>query len=534
MKRIKKVLALVTTLAMLLTMVAATGLTAFAADPTGSITVTSPVTDPNADNTTYEAYKIFDMTTNGELKDGKYTAVAYTINSAWTDFFATGAPGAGYIVDSDTDPASLNPIVVGGATKYINITESNVEAFAKAAFKYAQEKPVNATTSIQVAKGAKTVKFENLALGYYMVYPKGASVQDNGYTSIVSITNTAPDGEIAQKAKWPGLQKEADDVSVEVGQKVTYTLKSNVPDTTGYSKYEMSFADKTTDGLTFDGDKTIVVKIGSATLVKDTDYTVSTATADFSVTINMLKNTGTEAAPVWEAKYKYDDPITVTYTATVNEDAIAVIDENHATLTYHNDPKDDTKKDTTPPVIVKTFSSKIIVNKVDGSNTETKLEGAKFVLKVKTVGADSHQSDLEAGKFYYYDEDAKDVQWIEVPTADQTPEKLAKNENITVAVTNAQGVTEDFKGLENGTYELIEVEAPAGYNLPTETTEVVINGKDSDPKTLTYSFTIKNNSGTQLPGTGGIGTTIFYILGSLLVVGCGIVLVSRKRMQNNK
>jgi len=496
-------------------------------DPTGSIEITNPKTDPNADNTYYDAYKILDMTTTGATSDaGDYTAVAYTINSNWSAFFAAGAPGAGYIVDTNT--GDLNEINVNGAKKYINITESNVAAFAKAAFKYAQENNISPTTTQTVAKGATSVKFENLALGYYMVYPRGASVQSGDYTSIVSISNTAPNGKVAQKAEWPGIGKTADDVSVEVGQKVTYTLSSKVPDTTGYNKkYEMTFADTTSAGLTFDGVDSIVVKIGSRTLVKDTDYTVSTDTADFAVTIDML--TGNEGSKT--AKYTYNDAITVTYTATVNDQAVTKIDKNTATLTYNNNPKDDTSKDTTPPVVVKTFSSKIVIKKVDGADKKTPLEGAKFVLRAKTIGqatGDSHETDLAAGKYYFYDATAKDVKWV--TPASEKAEDLAKDTTVTVAVTDAQGVADVFKGLENGTYELIEVEAPAGYNLLTTPAEVTVAGSDADETTLTITTPVENNSGTQLPSTGGIGTTIFYIIGAILVIGAGVVLVTRRRM----
>lgn len=522
MKKMKKIFALLIAMVMVLGM----STMVYAADPTGSIEIQNPKTDPNAENTYYDAYKILDMTTTGATNDaGDYTAVAYTINAAWTGFFATGAPGAGYIVDTNT--GSLNEINVNGVKKFINIIDSNVAEFAKAAFKYAQDNNIAPTTTKTVAKGATSVKFEDLALGYYMVYPRGASVQSGDYTSIVSISNTAPNGKVAQKAEWPELKKEADDISVEVGQKVTYTLSSKVPDTTGYTKkYEMTFADTTTAGLTFDGVDSIVVKIGTTTLKAGTDYTVSTDTADFSVTIDML--TGTEGSKT--AKYTYNDPITVTYTATVNDQAVTKIDENHATLTYNNNPKDDTSKETTPPVVVKTFSAKVVIKKVDGSDKTTPLSGAKFVLRAKTIGAaagDTHETDLAAGKYYYYDATAKDVKWVTVTS--EKAEDLAKDTTITVVTTDAQG-NANFDGLENGTYELIEVEAPAGYNLLTTPTKVTVNGSDADVTTLTITSQVENNSGTQLPSTGGVGTTIFYIIGAILVVGAGVVLVTRRRM----
>lgn len=538
MKKFKKMMALVIAMVMVLGL---TTISAMAADPTGSITITSPKTDPNADNTYYDAYKILDMTTNGVTNaDGDYTAVAYTINSAWTNFFATGAPGAAYLVDSDTDPASLNQITVNDATKYINITDSNVADFAKAAFEYAQKNNIAATTTKEVAKGATEVKFEGLALGYYMVYPRGASVQSGNYTSIVSLTNTEPNGEIAQKAEWPGLTKVADDISTEVGQKVTYTLGSKVPDTTGYTKYEFTFKDKTTAGLTYDGNDSVTVKIGGTTLAAGTDYTFAASPSDgndFELTINLLKNNGTTDAPEWVAKYTYDAAIEITYTATVNEAAVTKIDENHATLTYHNNPKDQNSKDTTPPVEVPTYSSKLIINKVDGASTTTPLQGAKFVLKAKTIGSvtgDSHETDIAAGKYYFYDNTAKDVKWVEV-SGNPTLAELAAMTTITVVTTDAQGKA-NFDGLEDGTYELVEVEAPKGYNLLTSPVDVVIDGADAtetDLSPLTVTTPVENNSGSELPSTGGIGTTLFYLIGTILIIGAGVLLVTRRRMNAN-
>ena len=528
MKHLRKVMTLV--VAALMALVVATP--AFAADPAGSIEITSPKTDPNAATTTYEAYKIFDMKTTGDLDDdGNYTAVSYTINSAWAEFFAAGAPGAAYLVDNDS--GNLNSITVNDAKKYINITDSNVQAFAKAAFEYAQTNSVAATKSISVEKGATQVKFDDLGLGYYMVYPKGASVRSGDYTSIVSLTNTAPNGKIVQKAEFPTMTKTADDVSTEVGQKVTYKLESKVPDTTGYAKYEFTFKDKTSAGLTYDGNNTVTVKIGSQTLTADTDYTFAANPSDgndFELTINLLKNDGTANAPEWVAKYTYNDKIEVTYTATVNEQAVSKIDNNHATLDYNNDPKDGTKKDTTPPVEVKTYSSKLVINKVDGSNKTTKLKGAKFVLKVKEVGTatgDSHESDIVAGKYYYYDSTAKDVKWVEV-SGNPTLAQLAANTSITVVTTNAQGEAE-FDGLEDGKYELIEVEAPEGYNLLTEPKDITIAGSNSDETKLTVTSDVENNSGTQLPSTGGMGTTILYVVGGVMVAGAAVYLLTKKR-----
>lgn len=525
MKRMKKIFALLIAVAMVMSM----SISAFAADeaPKGSIKVTGAKTDPQADTTTYEAYRIFDMTTDGNKDDdGKYTAVAYTINADWTGFFAAGGPGAEYIVDEN--PGDLNQIAVDGTTKYINITETNVAAFAKAAYEYAMTTPVDATASQEVAKGTEEVTFSDLDLGYYMVYPVGASINIDDYTSIVSITSTNPDAEIAQKAKYPTLDKEADDISVEVGQTVTYTLTSSVPDTTGYTKYEMMFADTTSTGLTFDGTNSITVKIGETTLGA-ADYTVSTTNPDFELTIDMLKTEGEKKV----AKYTYGDAITITYTATVNSDAVTKIDNNTATLTYNNNPKDEESTGTTPPVEVETYSAKIQILKVDNKNKDTKLAGAQFVLRCKTPNTTDNATAV-AGNYYKFTaaegETKAKTEWIEVDP-DEVTDLIAAGEadKITVVTTNDNGEA-SFDGLEDGTYELIEIVAPDGYNLLTDPVEVVIAGDPEDVSTLTVTSEIGNNSGTELPSTGGIGTTIFYVVGAILVIGAGVVLVTRRRM----
>ena len=110
--------------------------------------------------------------------------------------------------------------------------------------------------------------------------------------------------------------------------------------------------------------------------------------------------------------------------------------------------------------------------------------------------------------------------------------QLAAMTTITVVTTDAQGKA-NFDGLEDGTYELVEVEAPKGYNLLTSPVEVVIDGADAtetDLSPLTVTTPVENNSGTQLPSTGGIGTTIFYVVGTILVIGAGVVLITRRRM----
>ena len=261
------------------------------------------------------------------------------------------------------------------------------------------------------------------------------------------------------------------------------------------------------------------MKIGSQTLTKGTDYTVDTSEADFALTIDLLKEENQKKT----AKYTYGDEIVITYTATVNELAAGNVENNHATLTYNNDPKDSSKKTTTPPVEKEVYSAKIVINKVDGDDKKTKLAGAKFVLRCKKPAQAADEDEIitaEAGKYYATVSDADKVSWVD------------SQDDAAVVTTDDKGEA-SFLGLENGTYELIEIEAPKGYNMKTEPTAVVVNGTDAtveDESSLTVTMDVENLTGALLPATGGTGTALFHIIGAILVFGAGIILVAKKRM----
>ena len=153
-----------------------------------------------------------------------------------------------------------------------------------------------------------------------------------------------------------------------------------------------------------------------------------------------------------------------------------------------------------------------------GSNTE-KLAGAEFLLykEVKTDGSDT------TTKYYYkWNETDKKVEW----TTDKA--------QATVKITNDEGAA-SFDGLKDGTYYLEEVEAPAGYNLLKGPVPVTVNGANAttaDLSSLTVTGNVENSSGAELPETGGMGTTIFYVLGSVLILAAVVLLVTRKRMSS--
>ena len=229
-------------LLMALTLVFITGLSSnitYASEiNAGTITINGTVNQKE-----YRGYKIFDLTYSGDSEDSKN--VSYTISEDWKDFF-TGEIGSKYIVDNNEN--SLNPIVVENGKKYISITEKNVKEFAKDAFSYAAKKQA---TFSQEAKG-ETLTIHNKELGYYLIYPVGATDIKENQESIVSLTSTTPNAEINIKSVYPTIEKKADKTTADLGDPITFTITGKVPDTTGYDEYSYVITDSLSTGLTLD------------------------------------------------------------------------------------------------------------------------------------------------------------------------------------------------------------------------------------------------------------------------------------------
>lgn len=455
-----------------LTMVFAMTTTAFArvVQVTGEITVTGAVAGKS-----YDVYKIFDLTYQGEGDDIK---VAYTIDSDWSAFFATD--GDDYIATTNIT-GSLSQVVVDGAVKYINITDGNVAEFAQAALGYASAKSPD--KSATCAAGETTVVIDGLDFGYYLVYPRGAVDIKEGYASICSLSSTTPEAEVNVKATYPTLDKEVNDVSVEIGQVLTYTLTSKVPDTTGFTTYGYTVHDKMDAGLTFGND--VAVTFGGDEIEVEPTY----ANNGFELTFDMTQ---------------YQDyvgqEIVITYTAKVNKDAVIDGNYNEAYLTYGNEPGEDTVKIKLP-----VYTCAITVDKYDAKDESKKLLGAEFILK--SVDKDAYCAiDAATGE----------ITWV------------AKDE-ATALTTDRNGAA-TFYGIEAGDYQLIEVKAPEGYNLLTDPIDVTVdNDEETDTIVAHQTAKVANNTGSILPGTGGIGTTIFYVSGAALMLGAIILLVAKKK-----
>lgn len=467
MKTMRKLFRVLLALAMTL----ALAVPAFAAETTGSITITNPQGDH-----TYTAYKIFDVTYSGvnhsyTISD---TDAAYSTVKEYADVPANG----------------LNLTAVANTNKY-NVSSS--AGFSAASFaQYLKTKADSLGTGTAFIEDGNTMKASGLALGYYFIF---------GTSDTVCELATAKDIQIRDKNEVPEIKKDVDDNdrTVEIGQKLTYTITGKVPSTKGYDEFTYQVTDTMTEGLTFNKD--VTVTIGGVDVTSAA--TITNNGNGFVSSVNMM-----------HYQDQIDAPVVITYTATVNEKAIQSDKEtNTATLKYSNDPanKDSFKESS---VEVNVFSFNIVINKYAKGNENTKLEGAKFVLK------------NAENKYYKYDAATKAVTWVDDKSA------------ATEVSTDANGAAH-FDGLQAGTYSLEETVAPAGYNQLTKDITIVldkngsatIDGAASAPG-ADHSLTtgVANSTGTLLPETGGAGIVTFVALGALAVICSGVFLVTNKRM----
>jgi len=519
MKNIKKLLLAVVTFVLSLCMIN----TVSAAEETGSITINGTTNDK-----IYEVYKIFKLTYSGSEQTDDLK-VAYTIDPAWEGFFSS-TTGSKYIISENTGSLNKITVEVGEneyATRYINITEDNVAEFAQDALAYLGANSI-AKTADKTATGTTTT-IDNLPLGYYLVYPEGATKIDEKYASIASITSTTPNAEVNIKATYPTINKTGNGPSFQVGTFATFTITGNVPDTTGFKSYTYKIYDSWTKGLEYESDKfNLTVTIGDYVLTTDEyELTMNTKENDDEIIGFTLK------LNVMDDRYEIGDAITVTYDVRVNSFAInSKTTNNSAYLEYSNNPQKTTTS-TTTPIEVPVYSSSIEVLKVDGVDKITPLAGAEFVLKntdgeyysIKSWGWAQDENGSNIARVY-------EIEWKE------------KLEDATVFTSNDEGIVAvefdllftyeltAFEGLKDGTYYLVETKAPEGYNKLDTPIEVTITGSTENERPIpaVKEVTVENNSGTALPSTGGIGTKLFITIGSLLALIAAIVLVTNKRM----
>ena len=523
MKNLKKLIPLLLVLVMVLSM----GIPVYAAENDGSITVTNATVGK-----TYAAYKVFDLTYNGDK-------VAYTYDGTNPTFVAALKAESSPFTISGKDPGPYNVVKKDGKTA------ADISAFLTT------NKGNLPTPSTQEAS-ADTVTFSNLPYGYYYVT---SSLGTN-----VTIDSTMKNVKVVDKNQGPSWDNEdpnnpdpdypdnpgkvivkADGTKVientaNYGDTVNFSIAVNA---TAYDGAERVTYYHITDtlGTGFSEAKNIKVYVDDEEITKDTDYKLTQTGNTFNVDIP------------FGLKYGSDAKIEVKYSATVLDTAVLAGEGNPNTANFtwtkdstlkpeDPDPTPDLQNPPTPSYpdenkkTTKTYVYAIGILKVDEKGN--KLTGAEFTVK------DS------AGKQIYATGAAGVYEYCASTATDATSQ----------FVTDANGLLV-IKGVAAGEYEVTEAVAPLGYNLLLEPVSVEAVMKQAYTTTITTYYdadgnvvkqeesvrsdtteaganvtelVVVNNAGTELPATGGMGTTLFYIFGAVLLVGAGILLFVRKRM----
>lgn len=399
-----------------------------------------------------------------------------------------------------------------------------------------------------------------IADGYYVIVDTDAATAEDGSAYTLGLLQVAGGEEITvtPKIDYPTVVKKVQeddvdtddgygagyndvadwDVNTDVPFKIIASMPSNIGE---YDHYYLKFTDTLDDS--FGNPENIVVQVGETTLDLDVDYTVSSSGNDMTIEIMDLKG-------IADITVDTDTEVTVTYTAKLNVSGTTAVigldgQENKVKLEYSNNPNvtgdgetapDDTGETPEDKVIV--FTYEIDVTKIDGA-TDAAIEGAQFKLS---------NGNSTGQKWATVDENGYFTGWVD------------DEESATVLESDESGI---FKiiGLDDGTYYLYEQsDWSEEYNIPESPFEVVIDatteftqddyanaedaltaftgsvgGVTDEGASATngiVSGTIENNKGSTLPSTGGIGTTIFYIGGGVLVVGAGVLLITKKRAKN--
>lgn len=572
MKQAKKLAAVLLSLVLVLAL-------AVPASAAGNYTIT--ITNDQTGHT-YEAYQIFAGDVSDDTQQGGNVEGPILSNITWGSgvdntryaallaaLQADGTIGARFAAINDaTDAAAIAAALDGAAT-------TDAEAFANVVSGFLSD----TATASTAGDGGYTIT--GLDAGYYLVKDQDGSLQGDPATATEYIVQVL--GNVAMEPKdsdVPTVEKKVseedfrqddgygygynDVADWDIGDSVPFKLIGSIPDMSAYDTYRYIFNDTLSKGLTLQEDTIkVYIAVNKDDEVRDydpltegDDYTLTTTNTEngggsFSIAFNDLKT----APYMDQGNRQY---VIVTYDATLNPNAEIGLDgnPNDVYLEFSNNPNGDGLGRTTEDTVI-VFTYELDGTKVDGKNADTKLEGAEFVL---FNGGHTRVAHIENGKL---------VGWVALPTGynsnnyQQIPYETWETFNGTtnVIMTSAAEGVFGVSGLDDGTYHLMEIKAPNGYNLLEGDVQLVIaattvngqnwngvantaltaltitvdqgNAEGGNLGTGAVNVTVRNNQGATLPETGGMGTTLFYIIGGLLVVGAGILLVVRIRMRSH-
>lgn len=505
MKRIKKFAAALLTAIMMMTMT----VTAFAAEPTGTLTVNVKGGQTLA-NQTVNVYKLFDMT----VSDGNY---GYKVNTQYTKILDSVLN----ITDEKNKTDQGYYDAVYEATKD-GKTQEFANKFTSELLKHKPLISATKTNSFDVDSTETSTTFDGLAYGYYLVSQTGTKAIQS---SLVALTE--PTASVNLKSEAPKIEKKADKATAFVGETVTYTVTGQVPDTTGYDNYIYKIHDTLTSGLDFvtneAGNKVkVTVKINGQVVsdVTDADFFDETGIVNKSTRTMVLDlSEKVRAATTGQT-------IEVTYQAKVNKDAV-VETKNSATLEYSNNPGTN-ETGTAKPSEVVTPTYPLDINKINAKDKKM-LAGAHFTL----YGSTSEET-IDRTKAIKV---TKDGEGKYTYASDQNVTENTTTDMVTVADKIDGKGNLHINGLAAGTYYLEETKAPDGFNKLANPIKVTI-AKTSDTEwTISKNDTkeddkiidIENSTGSLLPSTGGTGVIVFAGVAILLVFGVVVSFIRDKR-----
>lgn len=500
----------------------------------------------SASGHTYQAYQIF----SGRLDDGTLSDIVWGSGVDTTKETELMAALKEINAFEDCKSASEIAEVLG------KITEKDAELtkkFADVVSKYLSTVCVESDAGTKdEEKNSYKYEISGLEAGYYLVKDKDDSVTGNdSYTryilKVVDNKTVNHKGEVPQVEKnivVDDENKKADDYNIgdTIHYEITGTLPTNYAD---YKSYKYEFVDTMSKGLTYNNDAKVFVVNNGKEDVEVNEFFTITPTQDtdsktkLTITCDDLKTINKEGLTI-----DADSKIVVKYTATLNEHAVigSAGNPNDVILIFSNNPNYDGigEKPTgeTPKDEVIVFTYELDVTKTDNKaeNEATKLQGAEFVLYREVENENStDENDKTIKEYVKVDGNRKVTGW--------TTERV----KASTLTSDANGL---FKiiGLDEGTYYLEETKAPAGYNLLTEPIKIVVtatienkaltalkisvddkNETNGDVTTGVVSTTVVNVPGSKLPETGGMGTTLFYVVGGALVAGAVVVMLLKKR-----
>ena len=505
MKIIKKIAAIMLSVMMVLGMCSVVGAAETSGkyeDENGSITINSAIKEHP-----YTIYRILKLESfsgdDTDLEKGNY---AYTVETGWESFVNDTDKGGKYLAKD--------------ADGYVTWkTDADEKEFAKEALEYAKTLPTPGSyKDTKTTTTTDTLTFSDLKLGYYLVDSSVGSLCFLGTTNkdVTIVEKNGGIPKLDKKVQEDFTNKWGPDNTADIGQTVEFQVTIDAK--TGAENYVLH--DTMSKGLTFKGDSVSVKKITTGAsveenLTKDTEYKVVTSGLESGTPCTFH----VEFDQTFCDKLKDGDQLIITYSATLNKDAVVAGEgnTNTAKLEYGD-------KNFTTPIITKTKTYEIPVFKYTNKNgTNTALEGAVFELyKDETCTSANQIKLINKGK-----DSSSNYDLYRIATSSETGA-------VTQITTSTEG---KFKicGLDEDTYYLKEVTAPKGYNKLSAPVKITIG----ENGTITVNgaaiagtnVEVENKSGSLLPSTGGMGTTLFYIFGAILVIGSGVVLITKKRMK---